>query len=695
MYFWVGQPPKSTIEYSTYEYSTYEQHIEIGTAKTTQKYTAMQKRLRINKGGFLMSEKNGKQLSISFRVDAGVVEHNNREFIARNVDGERIGDNITYRREDLREFYQKLFGQALADYNAGKKRPYQRISDYYEHIKNGKQERLFEEIVVQFGDMETCGLKSGKRGAGSAWEEAKLMLDDYMRGFEKRNPNLKVFNAVMHLDEATPHLHIDFVPITHSGSRGLSTRVSMSGALREQGFTSANKMQNEWAAWEERERGIMTDILRAHDLSRDVKNDTHAHLTVDEYKQKEMKKAEIRKLNAHINELKKKNPTELTEEEITLIKNQNDFMRSEILNYRDKVAALSRKVGAKFVSFEIFSEDKLQFVAAELEKSGIPFVEENSALHIPDYAQKTTAAIAATFRPNKVEGVREKIKLEIDRLIYSSANLDDLLNKLKARGYEIKRGKHLAVKPTFAERFVRLKTLGEAYLPKNLEQRISEREKFTDAVCEKFKTANAIEKKFHVTVMDMVIEIKQFRLLPQKLDERKIYAFKNDANIDYLSRQLMTLGEFGLSSREQIYEKADELKRGIDEKNEKLRFLSEEIPTLKSDISQLRFLFAAHSSKPDAMTQTKIAAAREIAEKHNVKTEADIGNLEKRLKALPDLITSAKNEVADEQLKLKRVSDLITAYEKIVEGNYIDNLIRAQKEQEQSRTPDSPNLKKS
>lgn len=69
-------------------------------------------------------------------------------------------------------------------------------------------------------------------------------------------------------------------------------------------------------------------------------------------------------------------------------------------------------------------------------------------------------------------------------------------------------------------------------------------------------------------------------------------------------------------------------------------------------------------------------------------------NLEKRLNALPDLITSAKNEVAGEQLKLKRVSDLITAYEKIVEGNYIDNLIRAQKEQEQTRMPDSPNLKK-
>ncbi len=636
-----------------------------------------------------MNDKNGKQISISFRVDDGVVEHNNRDFIAKNVDGERIGDNITYARTDIKELYDKLFGKALTEYNAKQTQASRKIPDYYEHISKSSKGKPFYEIVVQFGDMETCGQKSGK------WEEAKLMLDDFMRGFEKRNPNLKVFNAVMHLDEATPHLHIDFVPVAHKVERGLSVKVSMKGALKEMGFSSANKMCNEWSAWEERERGIMTDILRAHDLSRDVKNDTHAHLTVDEYKQREMKKAEIRKLNAHINELKKKNPTELTVEEITLIKNQNDFMRSEILNYRDKVAALSRKVGAKFVPFEIFSEDKLQFVAAELEKSGIPFVEENSALHIPDYAQKTAAAIAATFRPSKVEGVREKIKLEIDRLIYSSENLEDLLNKLKERGYQIKRGKYLAVKPTFAERFVRLKTLGEAYLPKNLELRISERDKFTDAVRDKFKTANTIEKKFHITVMDMVIEIKQFRLVPQKLDTRKIYAFKNDANIDYLSRQLITLGEFNLSSREQMYAKGEELKSSIDKKNAEIRKLTEEIPTLKSDISQLRFLFSAHSAKPDAMTQTKIAAAREIAEKHGIKSADDIEKLEHRLNTLPDIITSVKNEVADEQLKLKRVSDLITAYEKIVEGNYIDTLIRTQKEREKARTADSPNLKKS
>lgn len=652
-----------------------------------------------------MSEINGKTLSISFRIDEGVIEHNNRVFIAKNVDGERVQDNITYCRTDIREKYDELFGQALAEYNARQTQSSRRIPDYYEHLKKSSKGKPYYEIVVQFGDMESCGQGSGK------WEEAKLMLDDYMRGFEKRNPNLKVFNAVMHLDEATPHLHIDFIPIAHKVERGLSVKVSMKGALKEQGFTSANRLQNEWAAWEERERGVMVDILHTHELSRDVKNIRREHLTVDEYKHHAAQVAEIKKVNAHINELKKKNPTDLTKSEIELIKNQNDVMRSEIQKRDKEIFTLSRKLGAEFVPFEIYSEDKLQFVAAELSKAGVPFVEEGTILHIPNYAQKTASAIAASYRPIKSEGVREKIKLDIDRLVYSCEGFENMLAKLQERGYEIKRGckqevctacpkaaqgcaateasrKHIAVKPQFAERFVRLKTLGEAYLPKNLEQRIADRDMFTNAVRAKFKTANTVEKKFHVAIMDMTIEIKQFRLMPRKDSGKLIYAFQNDANINYLSDQLATIGEYGFSSREQIYHKADELKRSIDEKIEKVKSLTEEIPTLKSDIAQLHYLFSAvaNTSKPDAMTQIKLAAAQEIADKYGVRTEGDISSLEKRLKLLPNYISSIKDEISEEQLKLKRVSDLIAAYEKIVEGNYIDNLIRAQREQELTKT---------
>ena len=552
-----------------------------------------------------MSGQNSKNLSISFRVDDGVIGHNNRDFLAKNIDGERTGDNIIYAQKDIREMYNELFGQALAEYNARQTQASRRIKDYYDHIKNMAKGKPSYEAVVQFGELESCGLKSGN------WETAKRMLDEYMCGFEKRNPNLKVFNAVMHLDEATPHLHIDFIPIAHKVKSGLSVKVSMKGALKEQGFTSANRLQNEWAAWEETERKAMIEILHAHDLSHDVKNVRREHLTVDEYKIHAAQKAEIRKTNEHINALKKKNNSDLTLEEAELIKNQNDILRSELQKRDEKILSLSRKVEAKFIPFDIYFEEKLQFVAAELEKVGVPFVEENNTLHIPDYAQKTAAAIASSFRPTRVEGIRNNIRLDIDRLVYCSVSLEDLFDKLRGRGYEIKQGKYIAVKPQNAERFVRLKTLGNAYIPKNLEQRIADRDKFPNAVCEKYRSANTTEKSILVTILNMMGEVKQFRLAPRKYNTEKIYTFQNDGNINYLSEQLLTLRDFKLGSREEIYAKAEELQAAVQNKRQQ------------------------------GETQPS------------------------------------------EQEQLRRVNELIKVYEKIVEGNYIDNLIRAQKEQEQ------------
>lgn len=535
-----------------------------------------------------MSKQNSKSLSVSFRVDDGVIGHNNREFIADNVDGVRVSDNITYVQYDIREMYDELFGKALAEYNAKQKRNDRKITDYHEHVKNSDRVKPFYEVVVQFGDVHSCGLKSGK------CEDAKLLLHEYMRDFEERNPNLKVFNSVMHLDEATPHLHIDFVPVARNNKQGLSVKVSMKGALREQGVTATNRLQNEWAAWEERERKVMTEILRKHDLSRDVKDIHREHYSVDEYKEYAAQRMEIRRTNEHINELKKKNPADLTADEIELIMNQNDIMRSEIQKRDEKISLLSRKLGAKFVAFEIYNEDKLQYVAAELEKANVPFVEESNALHIPDYAQKTAEALAAAYKPTvERNGVHDGIKLDIDRLVYCSDDFNDFINKPKERGYEVKSGKYISVKPSFAERFVRLKTLGTAYLPNNLEQRIADRDKFPNAIRKKDATANQLEKQFHVTVINMMIAVKEFKLEPRKIQPEKIYTFQNDANINYLSEQLVTIGEYSFTSREQMYVKAEELK--------------------------------------------------------------------------------AANDTAG----LKRVTDLIKAYERIVEGNYINNLIKA------------------
>ena len=541
------------------------------------------------------------KLSLTFRVDSGVLEHNNRIFKAKNVDADRTSDNITYKSENLEEKYHEIFDAALDKYNS-KKRSNEKIHDYYEHIRKGKQEKPFYEVVVQFGDISSCGLKSGN------WETAKQMLDEYMRSFEERNKNMKVFNAVMHLDEATPHLHIDFVPICTNQSRGLSTRVSLKRALAEQGISANSRKKLEWAVWKDVEFECMTKILRKHGFDRDIKNAHYEHLTVDEYKQVAATAEKIREINAHLNELKKKNSAEYTAEDAELIKNQNDFLRSEIQKRDERIYSLSRKIGAKFVPLDIYSEDKLQFVSAELEKAGVPFVEENNTLHIPDYAHKTAAAIAESFRPKNAENIREKIKLDIDRLVYCSVDFEDFLSKLQERGYQIKRGKYIAVKPEFAERFVRLKTLGNAYIPKNLEQRIADRDKFPNAVRAKYQTANTFEKQIHITVMNMIIGVKQFRLMPKKIDPTKIYVFQNDANINYLSEQLVTLRDFNLGSREEIYAKAEELQAAV----------------------------------------------------RNKKQQGEVFSYE--------------------QEQLRRVNELIKVYEKIVEGNYIDNLIRAEKE---------------
>ena len=625
-----------------------------------------------------MAEQTRNGLSVSFRLDSGIVEHNNREFIAKNVVRERIPDNITYKRENIREFYNQLFGQALAEYNARKAHPYQRIPDYYEHIRKGKQEKPFEEIVVQFGDMQDCGLNSEN------WETAKTMLDEYMREFERRNPNLKVFNAVMHLDEATPHLHIDFVPIVHSPNRGLSVRVSMKGALREQGFSSANRMENEWTAWSESERSVMEEILHKYGLHRDDKNVHREHWTVDEYKRKKRAAQEINSMNEHINALKKKSDDTYTPEQVTIIKNQNDYMRGEITKRDEQIAALSKQVNSPFVPFEIYSEEKMQYVADGLTRAKIPFIEESRLLYIPEYAVKTANVISSHYQPANGGTIREQIALDIDRLIYTSSSVENLLNKLKERGYEIKQGKYLAVKAPFAERYVRLKSLGDEYLPKMLEKRISSSGTYVRKVRERMSRSNEVEKKICAMVLETSVAIQQFRIIPKKTKPQKTYTLSNDDSLNLLVEQLSTIGEFGITSRDGIYEKAAELKKSVDDKTEEIKVLSDEAPTLKTDIAQIRFYFenAQNRRRLDAMGQVKLAAAKEAAEKHGVRSEEDIAALEERLQYLPSQISLMKSRLSDEQSRLKRIDQLANVYEMVVEGNYIDNLVKANTETE-------------
>ena len=207
------------------------------------------------------------------------LDHNNRLFHAPNINPTRTEQNVTYIRQDVEDAYHELFDQAVAAYNAKQYRKDRIIHDYFEHIDAGCREESFYEVVVQFGDMQTapCGSERGKVAA--------QLLDEYVKEFQQRNPNLHVFNAVLHLDEASPHLHINFIPFYTKGRKnGLQKGVSMKQALIEQGFQPKSSHDNQLVMWERSEQDAMEKLLLRHGLDREDKNVHRAHMTVSDYK---------------------------------------------------------------------------------------------------------------------------------------------------------------------------------------------------------------------------------------------------------------------------------------------------------------------------------------------------------------------------------------------------------------------------
>ena len=219
-------------------------------------------------------------------VGHGSVNHNSRKFHAKNTDPERSHLNVTYCQENIKAVYHELFDEALERYNAKQTRADRKIEDYYEKIRSGKQEKPFHEIILQVGNKDDMSADS---------DEGRLaltVLDEYMKAFQERNPNLRVFSAHLHMDEATPHLHIDFVPFTTGSKRGLDTRVSLKQALAAQGFKGGTRGDTEWSQWVRSEKEQLSAVMERHGIEWEDKGTHDKHLSVLDYK-KEQRAKEI------------------------------------------------------------------------------------------------------------------------------------------------------------------------------------------------------------------------------------------------------------------------------------------------------------------------------------------------------------------------------------------------------------------
>ena len=288
--------------------------------------------------------------SVSIELGVGVLKHNNRKFIAENVDKERTENNVEFKNIPLEEAYHILFDEALARYNDKQKRADRRIDNYLEHILKGKQEKPFYEIIVQVGNRDDMGIGTKNEAV------AKQILEDYFRRFEERNPNLFVFNAVIHMDEATPHLHIDFIPYVTQSTRGLDTRVSMKKALEEQGFNGSGRSDTETMAWLQSEKEALGCAMKRRGVEWENQGIDRKHLSVMEFK-KEQRIKELAELEDKVEGLKETaDNLEKAIETVTVLATDEEFEEEYTLpepqklesakSYKSRIEGLFEKLKA-------------------------------------------------------------------------------------------------------------------------------------------------------------------------------------------------------------------------------------------------------------------------------------------------------------------------------------------------------------
>ena len=363
--------------------------------------------------------------TISAMRGKGSLTHNRRDFIAENVDSSRTPLNVEYHNEDIQAVYHELFDDALVRYNEKQTRKDRIIDDYYEKIRTGKQEKLFEELIIQIGN------KDDMNASSENGQLARQMLDEYMQSFQQRNPTLRVFSAHLHMDEATPHLHIDFIPFTTGSKRGLETRVSLKKALEALGFTGGTKSHTELNQWIEAEKQALASIMARHDIEWEQKGTHEEHLSVLDYKKQERAK-EVAALETQIGALQEQTAaaeTTLSEKQEQLddiapiLKNTEKFVRK----YDDPERLLPE--AGMLESGKAFREKKALPILGKLLKYARSLFRENTELKakVQKLEKENTAFKSANWNhTNEIV----KLKMENRELKKDKGKLDALVGRI-------------------------------------------------------------------------------------------------------------------------------------------------------------------------------------------------------------------------------------------------------------------------
>ena len=381
--------------------------------------------------------------TISFMTGKGSVNHNSRKFHAKNTDPERSCLNVEYCNENVKDVYHELFDEALTRYNEKQTRSDRRIDDYYEKIRSGKQEKPFHEIILQIGDKDNMGAKT---------ENGRLaakVLDKYMRDFQRRNLTLRVFSAYLHMDEATPHLHIDFVPYTTGSRRGIDTRVSLKQALSALGFKGGARRETELNQWVAYEKEQLAAVMLEHGIEWEKKGTHEKHLSVLDFEKKERAK-EVAELEQSISDGKERlsdiqiqhrkavqeteqirQKGEAIRQEVSELSETSDLLKEQATTLaEDKKKLLSDNVKLEKQQKKLQQNIEKMVQSKAVMERNIHAYDEDEKWQLPEPA---TLMSAKAYKDKKAFPLVEKLKETIKALTIKCVQLAEQGKKLKEK----------------------------------------------------------------------------------------------------------------------------------------------------------------------------------------------------------------------------------------------------------------------
>ncbi len=309
------------------------------------------------------------------------------------------------------------------------------MKSYLEHIQNGKQEKPFYEIIVQVGNRDDMGI-------GTCNEElAKGILDEYMKHFQERNPRLFVFNAVLHMDEATPHLHIDFIPFTTGSEHGLDTRTSMKKALADQGVTGSGRSDTETMAWIRLEKEVLSKVMERHSVEWEHQGNDKDHLSVLEYK-KEQRSKEVEELEMQVSSLQNKLENLTTAiETVTVLSTDEEFEEEYKLpepHKMESAKSYKERVEEKFEKLKAFVKRVfVELMQARSENKALRAANQNLAFENSELRDTNR-----NYQKTNRKLHKQLTDYRLLRKVLGSKNVDKLLEEAKGKKVNEKEANH-------------------------------------------------------------------------------------------------------------------------------------------------------------------------------------------------------------------------------------------------------------